>query len=102
MSKYIVVENFRDLEDRNASWPSGQRYTIGDAYPRNDFEVSEERLTELAGKTNALGRPVIAETNESDSLEALTVAQLKELAESKGIELDVKAKKAEIIEALSE
>lgn len=60
MAKYEAIEDFRDLED------NGFVYLKGDAFPREDHEgVSEERIKELKGKTNKLGKPVIKEVKET-------------------------------------
>ena len=55
---YVAIERFADLMD-------GKRlYEAGDAYPRPGLNVTPERLAELAGSDNRLGRPVIAEAHE--------------------------------------
>lgn len=50
---YKVIKFFVDLEDNN--FP----YNVGDVFPRNGKEVSENRLKELAGKDNKQGQPLI-------------------------------------------
>lgn len=52
---YKVIKAFTDLEDNLYS------YKEGDTYPRKGFEVTPERISELAGKDNKQGVPLIAE-----------------------------------------
>jgi hypothetical protein len=51
---YIVLTRFADLQDGN------RIYEAGDEYPRPGFDVTPERLAELAGSDNRVGRPLIA------------------------------------------
>lgn len=51
--QYIVKTNFNDMEDNL------QPYSVGDAFPREGLEVSQERLDYLASDKNRLGVPVI-------------------------------------------
>ncbi|GAB5756699.1 hypothetical protein JMUB7519_28020 [Staphylococcus aureus] len=39
---YKVIERFEDAQD------NGHEYQVGDTYPRDGLEVSEERFTELS------------------------------------------------------
>ena len=50
---YKVIKHFIDLQDSNHS------YDVGDIYPREGVEVSEERIAELAGDKNKQGTPII-------------------------------------------
>lgn len=50
---YIVIERFADLQDDN------RIYEAGDTYPHPGLDVSPERLAELAGSDNRVGRPLI-------------------------------------------
>jgi hypothetical protein len=50
---YKVVEMFYDLQDGNHA------YHPGDTFPRDGLKVTEERISELAGDKNALGKPLI-------------------------------------------
>lgn len=52
---YKVKVRFADLTDKNYV------YEIGDTYPREGFEVSEERIFELTGSNNKIGKAVIEE-----------------------------------------
>ncbi|WP_273128954.1 hypothetical protein [Bacillus weihaiensis] len=54
--KYVVVHDFRDLEDGNTI------YIKGDIYPRRaDSIVDEDRIKELSSTKNKLGRVLIQE-----------------------------------------
>lgn len=50
---YKVVSYFTDLKDNN------RPYKVGDTYPRDGLEVSEERLAFLASNKTKRGFPVI-------------------------------------------
>lgn len=50
---YKVIEYFTDLQDQD------HPYNVGDNFPRDDLEVKEERLAELAGSDNRRGIPLI-------------------------------------------
>jgi hypothetical protein len=54
---YIVIERFADLQDDN------RIYEAGDTYPRLGFDVSKERLAELAGSDNRMGEPLIVDVD---------------------------------------
>ena len=54
---YIVLTRFADLQDGN------RIYEAGDTYPRPDFDVSPERLAELAGSDNRIGQPLIVDVD---------------------------------------
>lgn len=43
---YKVIERFEDAQD------NGHEYQVGDVYPRDGLEVSEERFTELSTTNN--------------------------------------------------
>ena len=54
---YIVLMRFADLQDGN------RVYEAGDTYPRPGFDVSPERLAELAGSDNRIGEPLIVDVD---------------------------------------
>ena len=54
---YIVLMRFADLQDGN------RVYEAGDTYPRLGFNVSPERLAELAGSDNRMGEPLIVDVD---------------------------------------
>lgn len=60
---YVVLTRFADLQDGN------RIYEAGDNYPRLGFDVSPERLAELAGSDNRIGKPLI-KAEKPDTVEA--------------------------------
>lgn len=50
---FIVNNAFLDLQDAE------RLYEVGDAYPREGLEPSEERIKELLGSDNLQGQPMI-------------------------------------------
>ena len=50
---YKVIVKFADLEDKK------HIYQIGDVYPREGYEPTEERIAFLASDQNKLKTPVI-------------------------------------------
>lgn len=50
---YRAIEKFADLEDDKYI------YDIGMIYPRKGYDPSEERVKELSGSENTVGKPVI-------------------------------------------
>lgn len=54
---YIVLMRFADIQDGN------RVYEAGDTYPRPGFDVSPERLAELAGSDNRMGEPLIVDVD---------------------------------------
>lgn len=50
---FIVINAFLDLQDAE------YLYDVGDAYPREGLEPSEERIKELLGPDNLQGQPMI-------------------------------------------
>lgn len=51
--KYEVIHAFTDLLDNRYA------YAVGDSFPREGIDVSEERLKELSGSNNKQGVPLI-------------------------------------------
>ena len=98
---YIVTRNIIDTKDNN------RFYEEGDAFPREGFEVSKDRLAELIGKgvLSAKGEePAPAPTEEvapveetEKQVEKLKVAELKELLDNAGVEYEADAKKADLV-----
>lgn len=52
---YKVVYGFADLQDGNYI------YSVGDSFPRDGGIPTPERVTELKGSNNKIGRPLIEE-----------------------------------------
>ena len=97
---YIVTRNIIDTKDNN------RFYEAGDTFPREGFEVSKDRLTELIGKgvLSAKGEETPAPTEEvapaeeaEKPVEKLKVAELKELLDEAGVEYEADAKKADLV-----
>lgn len=60
---YKVIKFFTDLHDGEHS------YNVGDEFPREGVEVTEERLAELAGNNNKQGAPLIELVEETKKTE---------------------------------
>jgi hypothetical protein len=59
MPKYVVIKDFKDLQDNN------HIYRVGDKYPRKG-RPKKERIEELLGNENRVGEPLIAEVDEEE------------------------------------
>ena len=86
---YKVTQAIRDLQDNQ------RYYRAGDKFPRNGLKVDDERVAELVK-----GGYIVAEVEEDADLSKLKKGELVALAIEKGIEVDAKDTKAEIIEKL--
>ena len=86
---YKVTQAIRDLQDNQ------RYYRAGDIFPRKDLEVDDERVAELVK-----GGYIVADIEEDADLSKLKKDELVSLAVEKGIEVDTKDTKAEIIEKL--
>ena len=86
---YKVTQAIRDLQDNQ------RYYRAGDTFPRNGLKVDDERVAELVK-----GGYIVAEVEEDADLSKLKKGELVALAIEKGIELDAKDTKADIIEKL--
>ena len=61
MSKYEVIHDFKDLEDKN------KVYTVGSTFPNPaNKKVSKERIKELSSSKNKIGKPLIKEISEQE------------------------------------
>lgn len=56
-----VIKPFADLQDHYHS------YKVGDIFPRKGLKVTKARLSELSGKKNRMGEPLIVEELEADT-----------------------------------
>lgn len=60
---YKVISRFADMLD------SLHVYEVGDTYPRDGVQPTSERIEELKGEKNKIGKPLIEEVkNESKSV----------------------------------
>lgn len=75
---YEVIRDFTDLQDNEYS------YVVGDTFPRDGLEVSEERLKELSGSQNLQKKPLIKKVVEKQytktEINKMNKASLQELA----------------------
>ena len=86
---YKVMQAIRDLQDNQ------RYYRAGDKFPRNGLKVDDERVAELVK-----GGYIVADVEEDADLSKLKKDELVALAVEKGIEVDTKDTKADIIEKL--
>ena len=85
---YKVIKRFHDLQDarKTKSGTVYHEYNVGDVFPRDGMEVSEERIQELAGSDNKQGVPLIelveekAESKEEPKKAASGKSTAKKLA----------------------
>lgn len=87
---YEVIRYFEDLQDN--SYP----YNVGDTFPHDGFEVSEERLKELSGSNNKQRKPLIRKISEEaeektspytkTEIQRMSVDSLRILAKEVGVE----------------
>ena len=54
---YIVLTRFADLRDGN------RIYEAGDEYPRPGYAPTDNRIAELAGSDNRIGKPLIVDVD---------------------------------------
>lgn len=93
---FKVIKYFTDLQDNN------HPYKVGDIYPREGLEPSEERYAELAGKENLRKEPLIELVEEAKSLEKMKKDELQAYAAEKGIDLGDAKTNPEIIAKIKE
>lgn len=86
---YKVTQAIRDLQDNE------HYYRTGDVFPRKDLKVDDERVAELVK-----GGYIVADVEDEADLSKLKKDELVALAVEKGVEVDTKDTKAEIIEKL--
>lgn len=86
---YKVTQAIRDLKDNQ------HYYRAGDIFPREGLEVDDDRVAELVK-----GGYIVADVEDEADLSKLKKDELVALAVEKGIEVDAKDTKAEIIEKL--
>lgn len=86
---YKTTKAIRDLQDNQ------HYYRAGDTFPRKNLQVDDERVAELVE-----GGYIVADAEEDVDLSKLKKDELVALAVEKGVEVDTKDTKAEIIEKL--
>lgn len=97
---YRVIKFFTDLHDNDHA------YHVGDEFPREGVEVSDERLQELSGYKNKQGVPLIEPVQpmtahlDKNDLEKMTISDLKDLASDLNLKVGSKMTKADIIAEL--
>lgn len=96
---FRVLYGFIDSVEKK-NYREGDEFVVGP-------KTTETRLRDLMGPRNGLRRPLIAEVADeaqevdpAPELADKTVAELKTMAEEKGLEVKAKATKAELIAAL--
>ena len=77
---YEVIHEFADLLDDN------HVYRVGDVYPRSGGKTTLDRATELMGKNNKIGQPLIKDIDES-------VSKAKEVEEAEAKKTASKGRK---------
>lgn len=81
---YEVIRDFTDLQDNE------YLYTVGDIFPRDGLEVSEERIKELSSSQNLQKRPLIKKVESKQytktEINRMSTAELQNLAAAEGIE----------------
>lgn len=63
MAKYEVIKFFTDLQD------DSHPYNVGDIFPRQGKEVTEDRIAELSGSNNRQHTPLIKKVDEEKESE---------------------------------
>ena len=101
---YIVTRNIIDTKDNN------RFYEEGDFYPRSDFSVSDDRISELLGKgviakegNRSAPAPEATEVPAEEAekpIDKLKISELKEQLDAQGISYDADAKKADLVALL--
>ena len=99
---YIVTRNIIDTKDNN------RFYEEGEYYPRPDFSVSDDRISELLGKgviakEGNKPAPEVAEAPVEEAekpIDKLKISELKEQLDAQGISYDADAKKADLVALL--
>lgn len=81
---YEVIRDFTDLQDNE--YP----YSVGDIFPHDGLEVSEERIKELSSSKNLQKRPLIKKVESKQytktEINRMSTSELQNLAATEGIE----------------
>lgn len=75
--KYKVLKMFTDLQDNRYV------YNVGDTYPREGIEPTENRIAELSGKFNKQGVPLIEAVEETAEEATEDIPEAEETEEDK-------------------
>ncbi|MDE8123714.1 hypothetical protein PT204_07660 [Erysipelothrix rhusiopathiae] len=78
--KYIVIKRWHDLQDNN------YQYEVGDIYPREGLEPSENRILELSSSNNIPGIPLIKLMNTSNPEDGVLKNEFDEELENENLE----------------
>ena len=74
---FKVIKEFRDLQDNDYI------YEVNDIYPHDNREVSAERIEELAGKKNKIGKSLIQKLKDEELIELAIKLNITEEDNSK-------------------
>lgn len=74
---FKVIKKFRDLQDNDYI------YEVNDIYPHDNREVPVERIEELAGKKNKIGKILIQKLKEEELVELAIKLNITEEDNSK-------------------
>lgn len=74
---FKVIKEFRDLQDNDYI------YEVNDIYPHDNREVPVERIEELAGKKNKIGRRLIQKLKDEELIELAIKLNITEEDNSK-------------------
>lgn len=96
--EYKVIHPFRDLQDISREFPNGRRYAVGDIYLA--AKHSQERIDELLGTSNRIGRGLIKVVEVQVDLDEYTVEKLKDMAKEKELKGYSNMNKEELISLL--
>lgn len=66
---YEVIHFFTDLQDFD------HPYNVGDRFPRDGMQASEDRIKELSGNTNRQRKPLIKKIQEAGNAEIEEVSK---------------------------
>lgn len=83
---YRAIDVFFDLQDSN------HKYLVGDTFPHEGLIVSKERISELTGVNNKLGRPLIemVEEGKNEPEKAYTKTEITRMNKADAITLAYK------------
>lgn len=88
--KYTALIDFIDKQDNNFY------YHAGDSFPRNGNEISEERAAELTSSANKLGKPVIVEIKEPQTVKQEISIDTSKTIEEKPVEKKTRGRKKNV------